>query len=130
MTEFEKLTSAADLLRQVTHGRLEMRPSAVGHVYIHPADDAYISMDMTGRYEATQNQKGITFQAHVRRMGVPMDAAGLMALQKEIHEAFVLLKEFEMMEFHPTQEDMMALREHLIQEQQEAQQQNTGPVMG
>ena len=133
MTELEKLTSVAGLLRQFTHGRLEMRPSVVGHVYIHPADDAYISMEMTGRYDAVQNQKGITFQAHVRRMGSPMDAAALQALQREVHEVFVLLKEFERMEFRPTQEDMEALREQLMQEQQEQEQaapQQTGPVMG
>ena len=132
MTGLEKLTSAAGLIQQITHGRLEMRPSVVGHVYIHPADDAYISMEMTGRYDAIQNQKGITFQAHVRRMGSPMDATALQVLQREVHEAFVLLKEFERMDFRPTQEDMMALREHLAQHQEQEQSapQQTGPVMG
>ena len=61
-----------------------------------------------------------------------MDAAALQALQREVHEAFVLLKEFERMDFRPTQEDMMALREHLAQQQEweQAAPQQTGPVMG
>jgi len=38
----------------------------------------------------------------------------------------------EMQDFRPTQEDMMALREHLAQQQEREQTapQQTGPVMG
>ena len=47
-----------------------------------------------------------------------------------MHNAYALLMALEMQDFRPTQEDMMALREHLSQQQEQTAPQQTGPVMG
>ena len=132
MTELDKLKQAAELIRSVSEGRLELRPSVVGHVYVHPEDDAYIGMELVEKYDAADQRLEVSFQAFVRRMATYMDADGLRALQGEVHNAYALLTALEMQDFRPTQEDMMALREHLAQQQEweHAAPQQTGPVMG
>ena len=132
MTELDKLKQAAGMIRSVSEGRLELRPCVVGHVYVHPEDDAYIGMELVEKYDAADQRLEVSFQAFVRRMATYMDADGLRALQGEVHNAYALLTALEMQDFRPTQEDMMALREHLAQQQEREQTapQQTGPVMG
>lgn len=132
MTELEKLMRAAGLIHSMSEGRLELRPSVVGHVYVHPEDDAYIGMELVEKYDAADQRLEISFQAFVRRMATYMDADGLRALQGEVHNAYALLMALEMQDFRPTQEDMMSLREHLTQRQEQEQTapQQIGPVMG
>ena len=117
MTEYEKLEAASGLIKQITRGQLEVRPSVLNHVYIHPSDDAYIGMELVLESNAEAKCYDGRFQAHVRRMGSVMDSEALKKLQAEVHQAFVLLKEFEMMEFHPTSEDLRRLHDSLAQAQ-------------
>lgn len=132
MTEFEKLKRAADLIRSMSEGRLRMHSGSLGTPYIQPSDDSNIGMDMVLQSDFENQRYSVTFEARIRRMGVPMGADGLRALQGEVHNAYALLMALEMQDFRPTQEDMMALREHLAQqqEQEQAAPQQTGPVMG
>jgi len=77
-----------------------------------------------------KNQRyNVTFEARIRRMGATMNSDGLRALQGEVHNAYALLMALEMREFHPSQEDLLALREHLLRQQEQAVPQQTGPVM-
>lgn len=40
MTELEKLKTVADLIRDISRGKLEIRPSIGNNVFIHASDDA------------------------------------------------------------------------------------------
>lgn len=130
MTELEKLKSAADMIRELTDGRLRMCAGSLGTPYIQPSDDSNIGMDMVLQSDFENQRYNVTFEARIRRMGVTMDSAGLRALQGEVHDAYALLMALEMREFHPTAEDLQALREHLLQQQEQTAPQQIGPVMG
>ena len=68
MTELDKLKQAAGLIQSMSEGRLELRPSVVGHVYVHPEDDAYIGMELVEKSNMDDQRLEVTFQAFVRRM--------------------------------------------------------------
>lgn len=46
ITELEKLQQAAQLIEEMSQGRLQIRPSVAGLVYIRPQDDSNLGMDM------------------------------------------------------------------------------------
>jgi len=110
-TEYDKLLHAAEMISQLSNGRLEVRPSVIGNLFIRPDDNAYIGMQMNEKYDYANQQYDVTFQVFVRRMAQPMDSRGLFELYKEVWEAWSLLKALETEEYHPTQEDLQALRE-------------------
>ena len=129
MTEYEKLVNAADLIHELSGGKLSLRPSVVGQVYVAASDDAYIGMDLIETHDMENQRFDLSFYAYVRRMGSHLDSGGLREIQSEVHNAYALLTALELQDFHPTQEDMQDLREHLLRQEEQTQQQ-TGPVMG
>ena len=46
LTELEKLQQAAQLIEEMSQGRLQVCPSAVGQVYIRVQDGSNLGMDM------------------------------------------------------------------------------------
>lgn len=46
LTELEKLQQAAQLIEEMSQGRLLVRPSVAGLVYIRPQEDSNLGMDM------------------------------------------------------------------------------------
>ena len=61
MTELEKLKTVADLIRDISRGKLEIRPSIGNNVFIHASDDAYIGMEMVMKSNYTKKYVDITF---------------------------------------------------------------------
>lgn len=46
LSELEKLQQAAQLIEEMSQGRLQVCPSVVGQVYIRPQHDSNLGMDM------------------------------------------------------------------------------------
>ena len=117
MTELEKLKTVAELIRDISHGKLEIRPSIGNNVFIYASEDAYIGMDMVMKSNYSKKCVDITFQSFVRRMGTPMSGNDLGKLQEEVQQAHALLLALEIPQFHPTMEDLTTFHDYL-QEQQ------------
>ena len=118
MSELEKLKTAADLIRDMTDGRLQIAASIGNHIYVRPKDDAYIGLDMMIRGNYRLKCYAVSFDAHVRRMGSPMSAADLGKLATEVQQSQVLLTALEQYRFQPTQKDIEQFQEHLLENQQ------------
>lgn len=126
MTELEKLKTVADLIRDISRGKLEIRPSIGNNVFIHASDDAYIGMEMVMKSDYSKKRVDITFQGFVRRMGSPMTGNDMEQLQTEVQQVHTLLLALEIPQFHPTLEDLSAFRDFL-QEQQTQSEENLYP---
>ena len=125
MTELEKLKTVADLIRDISHGKLEIRPSIGNNVFIHASDDAYIGMDMVMKNNYSKACVDITFQGFVRRMGTPMSGKELGKLQEEVQQAHALLLALEIPQFHPTLEDLAAFHDYLQEQQMQKDAEQT-----
>lgn len=122
MTELEKLKTVAELIRDISHGKLAIRPSTGNNVFIHASDDAYIGMEMVMKNNYPKKCVDITFQSFVRRMGTPMSGKDLGQLQEEVQQAHALLLALEIPKFHPTVEDLSAFRDYLQVQQMQSQE--------
>lgn len=118
LTELEKLQQAALLIEEMSQGRLQVRPSVVGQVYIRPQDDSNLGMDMRIDSVPGQPRYRITFAAQLRRMGADMDADGLRALLSEVGQTYGLLAALESRSYTPTLEDLAAFRNGLTAQQE------------
>lgn len=116
MTELDKLKTASELIRDMTDGRLQVATSIGNHIYVRPRDDAYIGLDMMIHGNFHLKCYEITFDANVRRMGIPMTAADLGKLATEVQQAQALLTALEMYKFQPTQKDMEQFYDHLMEQ--------------
>ena len=114
MTELEKLKTASELIWDMTDGRLQIATSIGNHIYVKSKDDAYIGMDMMIHSNFHLKCYEITFDAHVRRMGIPMTATDLGKLATEVQQAQALLTALEMYRFQPTQKDMEQFHDYLL----------------
>ena len=114
MTELEKLKTASELIRDMTDGRLQIATSIGNHIFVRPSDDAYIGLNMMIRGNVQQKCYEITFDANVRRMGIPMTATDLGKLTTEVQQAQALLTALEMYRFQPTQKDMEQFHDYLL----------------
>ena len=121
MTELEKLKKTAQVIQDMTEGRIQIRPSSLGNVCVHTADNAYISLNMELKSNLEQKCYDISFSCFVRRMGSSMNAKELSALYREVHQARALLTALELTKLQPTLEDLQAFHDHL-QQQEQAQQ--------
>ena len=130
VTELEKLKNAAEMIAELSDGRLRMCAGAIGTPHIQPTDDSNIGMDMVIRSDFENQRYTVTFEARIRRMGATMNSDSLRTLQGEVHSAYALLMALEMREFHPSQEDLLALRDHLLRQQEQIVPLQSGPVMG
>lgn len=130
LSELDKLKNAATMINALTHGRLEVRPSMLGGVYIHPEDSAYIGIELDARPQMALERYEITFRAQVRRMGVNMDLTGLRALMREAREAYALLSALELREYHPSPEDMKEFRDYLDRQQSLGPAEQAAPGLG
>ena len=118
MTELEKLKNTASVIYDLTEGRIQMRPSGMGHICIHASDDAYINLNMELKSNLEQECYDITFSSFVRRMGSTMNSKDLGALYKEVHQAQALLTALELTNLQPTLSDLQAFHDHLMQQEQ------------
>ena len=118
MTELEKLKTASELIRDMTDGRLQIATSIGNHIFVRPSDDAYIGLNMMIHSNFHLKCYEITFDANVRRMGIPMTATDLGKLATEVQQAQALLTALEMYRFQPTQKDMEQFHEYLLDRQQ------------
>lgn len=118
MTELEKLKNTASVIYDLTEGRIQMRPSGMGHICIHASDDAYINLNMELKSNLEQECYDITFSSFVRRMGSTMNSKDLGALYKEVHQAHALLAALELTKLQPTLSDLQAFHDHLMQQEQ------------
>ena len=118
MTELEKLKNTASVIYDLTEGRIQMRPSGMGHICIHASDDAYINLNMEFKSNLEQECYDITFSSFVRRMGSTMNSKDLGALYKEVHQAHALLTALELTKLQPTLSDLQAFHDHLMQQEQ------------
>ena len=100
----------------MTDGRLQVATSIGNHIYVRPRDDAYIGLDMMIHGNFHLKCYEITFDANVRRMGIPMTAADLGKLATEVQQAQALLTALEMYKFQPTQKDMEQFYDHLMEQ--------------
>ena len=121
MTELEKLKTVADLIRDISHGKLELRPSIGNNVFIHASDDAYIGMEMVMKNNYPKKCVDITFRGFVRRMGTPMSGKDMEQLLEEVQQAHALVLALEIPQFHPTLEDLSAFHDYLQEQQMQSQ---------
>lgn len=119
ITELEKLQQAAQLIEEMSQGRLQVRPSVVGMVYIRPQDDSNLGMDMRIDSIPGQSRYRITFAAQLRRMGSDMDAGGLRVLLSEVGQTYALLAALESRSYTPTLEDLTAFCDGLAAQQEQ-----------
>lgn len=101
ITELEKLQQAAQLIEEMSQGRLQIRPSVAGLVYIRPQDVSNLGMDMRIDSIPGQPRYRITFAAQLRRMGTDMDADGLRVLLSEVGQLYALLAALEARSYTP-----------------------------
>lgn len=118
LTELEKLQRAAQLIEEMSQGRLQVCPSVVGQVYIRPQDDSNLGMEMRIDSIPGQPRYRITFAAQLRRMGTDMGADGLRALLSEVGQTYGLLAALEVRSYTPTLEDLAAFRNGLTAQQE------------
>lgn len=128
MNELEKLKTAAELIRDMTDGRLQVATSIGNHIFVRPRDDAYIGLNMMIRGNYHRNCYEISFDANVRRMGIPMTAADLGRLATEVQQAQSLLTALEMYSFRPTQKDMERFHDHLLEQNHSPSRPEQAPV--
>ena len=122
MTELEKLKTVADLIRDISRGKLEIRPSIGKNVFIHASDDAYIGMEMVMKSNYSKKCVDITFQSFVRRMGTPMTGNDMEQLLEEVQQAHALVLALEIPKFQPTVEDLSAFHDYLQEQQLQSQE--------
>ena len=127
MTELDKLKTAAELIQNMTDGRLQVATSIGNHIFVRPKDDAYIGLDMMIRGNYHRNCYEISFDANVRRMGTPMMAADLGKLATEVQQAQSLLTALEMYRFQPTQKDMERFHDYLMEQNHSISQSEQAP---
>lgn len=118
MSELEKLQKAAELIEEMSQGRLQVCPSVVGQVYIRPESEAYLGLDMRIDSIPGQPRYRVTFSAQLRRMGADMASEGLRTLLSEVGQTYALLAALESRSYTPTTEDLTAFRENLLAEQE------------
>ena len=121
MTELEKLKKTAQVIQDLTEGRIQIRSSSLGNICVHTADNAYISLNMELKSNLEQKCYDISFSCFVRRMGSVMNAKELSALYWEVHQARALLTALELTKLQPTLDDLQAFHDHL-QRQEQTQQ--------
>ena len=119
ITELEKLQQAAQLIEEMSQGRLQIRPSVAGLVYIRPQDDSNLGMDMRIDSIPGQPRSRITFAAQLRRMGTDMNADGLRVLLSEVGQTYALLAALESRSYTPMLEDLTAFRDGLAAQQEQ-----------
>lgn len=122
MTELEKLKTVADLIRDISRGKLEIRPSIGNNVFIHASDDAYIGMEMVIKNNYPKKCVDITFRGFVRRMGTPMSGNDMEQLLEEVQQAHALVLALEIPNFQPTVEDLSAFHDYLQEQQLQSQE--------
>lgn len=118
MTELEKLKTASELIRDMTDGRLQIATSIGNHIFVRSSDDAYIGVNMMIHSNFHLKCYEITFDANVRRMGIPMTATDLGKLAQEVQQAQALLTALELTKLQPTLADLQAFHDHLLQQEQ------------
>lgn len=91
LSELEKLQQAAQLIEEMSQGRLQVCPSVVGQVYIRPQHDSNLGMDMRIDSIPGQPHYRITFTVQLRRMGTDMVADDLRALLSEVGQTYALI---------------------------------------
>lgn len=91
LSELEKLQQAAQLIEEMSQGRLQVCPSVVGQVYIRPQHDSNLGMDMRIDSIPGQPHYRITFTVQLRRMGTDMVADDLRALLSEVGQTYLML---------------------------------------
>lgn len=119
LTELEKLQWAAQLIEEMSQGRLQVRPSVVGQVYIRPQDDSNLGMELRIDSIPGQPRYQVTFAAQIRRMGSDMDAGGLHALLSEVGQTYAMMAALEARSYTPTLEDLAAFRDGLAARQEQ-----------
>ena len=130
MTELEKLKTVADLIRDISHGKLEIRPSKGNNVFIHASDDAYIGMEMVMKNNYPKKYVDITFQGFVRRIGTPMSGKEMEQLLEEVQQAHALVLALEIPQFHPTLEELSAFYNYLQEQQMQSQETEEQTMQG
>lgn len=116
LTELEKLQRAAQLIEEMSQGRLLVCRSAVGQVYIRARDDSSLGMDMRIDSIPGQPRYQITFSAQIRRMG----ADRLRTLLSEVGQTYALMAALETRSYTPTMEDLAAFCDELAAQQVQA----------
>ena len=119
LSELAKLQQAAQLIEEMSQGRLQVCPSVVGQVYIHPQHDFNLGMDMRIDSIPGQPRYRITFAAQLRRMGTDMNADGLRVLLSEVGQTYALLAALESRSYTPMLEDLTAFRDGLAAQQEQ-----------
>lgn len=119
LSELEKLQQAAQLIEEMSQGRLQVCPSVVGQVYIRPQHDSNLGMDMRIDSIPGQPRYRITFAAQLRRMGTDMNADGLRVLLSEVGQTYALLAALESRSYTPMLEDLTAFRDGLTAQQEQ-----------
>ena len=128
LSELEKLQQAAQLIEEMSQGRLQVCPSVVGQVYIRPQHDSNLGMDMRINSIPGLLRYRITFAAQLRRMGTDMDADGLRALLSEVGQTYGLLAALESRSYTPTLEDLTAFRDGLTAQQRQEWPESSNPA--
>ena len=101
LSELEKLQQAAQLIEEMSQGRLQVCPSVVGQVYIRPQHDSNLGMDMRIDSIPGQPHYRITFTVQLRRIG----------------QTYALMAALEARRYTPTGEDLTAFRDGLAAQQ-------------
>ena len=117
MTELEKLKKTAQVIQELTEGRIQIRPSGICYICVHAADNSYINLNMEMKSNLEQKCYDISFSCFVRRMGSSMNAKDLGTLYREVHQVQALLTALELTKLQPTLSDLQAFHDYLQQQE-------------
>jgi hypothetical protein len=91
LTGLDNLNIALSLIEGMTGGRFMW---GVGGTYIHPDTNSYYAVNKLVSFDRDDMFFRVRFNAHLQTMGRPMNADGVLKLQREtarIHELLTLL---------------------------------------
>lgn len=131
MSELEKLENAALLIENSTDNRFKYSSSGSFLYRQFPAEPPCVFIDLQKQAESSSGPFTVRFTAHISTNG-DLDATGLRLLRQEVDEACALLASPELQPMTLTTEEMQEFDDFIrgLEEQREAQEQSSDPVMG
>ena len=106
LTNLENFDIAVSLIEGMTGCRFN---TGFCGVSINPDENAYFTVNMREKADHKTGLCHIGFDANIRTMGHPMDADGLLKLQRETERVHTLLTLLESREFTLTSDEMVEL---------------------
>ena len=127
--ELQKMKNAVKLIEDMTGHRFK---PCIGDSFIYdPLGDNYLAINMNKKSDYSAKLYRISFDVNLRTMGRPMNADGLLELQKEVGIAHALLTALEMQEISLNPVGMQEFNDYIREQDRlyEEQEESDDPVM-